>query len=477
MLRGIEMSRAYDSTLDISSDIRGGLLMRQVHHWSAMLFIAATLVHMLRVFFTGAYRKPRELNWLIGIALMAVSLIEGFAGYSLPDDLLSGTGLRFVDGLIRSIPIVGGYLELLVFGGEFPGEDIIPRLYIAHVLLLPGVLLGLITAHMLLLVYQKHTQWPGPGRTNENVVGFPVLPVYAAKAGGFFFVVFGVTTLMGAFFQINAVWNYGPYNPAEVTAGSQPDWYMGWVEGAVRIMPAWESEFFGLTWSWNVFIPAVMLMGLLFTVLAIWPFLEAWITKDKREHHLLQRPRDTPVRTAFGVAGMTFYGLCWIGGGNDIIATQFDMDIYDITWFLRIMVFVGPVIAFYVTKRICISLQRHDHERVLHGYESGVIVRSPEGSYSERHLPIPEEEVWTLTSRDRTEVAALGAETDENGVRAPRRTSGKLHARASKFLYGDEVAAPTADDLHEAHHSERAELESADQNFRGVSETGVPKEH
>jgi ubiquinol-cytochrome c reductase cytochrome b subunit len=223
MLRGIEMSRAYDSTLDISSDIRGGLLMRQVHHWSAMLFIAATLVHMLRVFFTGAYRKPRELNWLIGIALMAVSLIEGFAGYSLPDDLLSGTGLRFVDGLIRSIPIVGGYLELLVFGGEFPGEDIIPRLYIAHVLLLPGVLLGLITAHMLLLVYQKHTQWPGPGRTNENVVGFPVLPVYAAKAGGFFFVVFGVTTLMGAFFQINAVWNYGPYNPAEVTAGSQPD--------------------------------------------------------------------------------------------------------------------------------------------------------------------------------------------------------------------------------------------------------------
>ena len=478
MLRGIEMSRAYESTLYISSEIRGGLLMRQIHHWSAMLFIAATLVHMLRVFFTGAYRKPRELNWLIGIGLMAVSLIEGFAGYSLPDDLLSGTGLRFVDGLLRSIPLVGGYLELLVFGGEFPGEEIIPRLYIAHVLLIPGVLIGLITAHMLLLVYQKHTQWPGPGRTEKNVVGFPVLPVYAAKAGGFFFVVFGVTTLMGALFQINAVWNYGPYNPAEVTAGSQPDWYMGWVEGAVRIMPGWESTFLGFTWSWNVFIPAVLLMGVLFTVLGIWPFLERWITKDDREHHLLQRPRDAPVRTAFGVGGMTFYGLCWIGGGNDIIATQFDMDIYDITWFLRIAIFVVPVIAFVVTKRICISLQRHDRERVLHGYESGVIVRSPDGSYTERHLPIPEEEVWTLTSRDRVKVAELESETDENGVRAPHHRVAKLHARASGFLHGDEAHAPTAEEVHEAHHhSGHEELESVDPQFRGVSETGIPKDH
>jgi ubiquinol-cytochrome c reductase cytochrome b subunit len=478
MLRGLEMSRAYASTLEISSEIRGGLLMRQVHHWSAMLFIAAMMIHMLRVFFTGAYRKPRELNWLVGVGLMAVSLIEGFAGYSLPDDLLSGTGLRFVDGLIRSIPIVGGYLEFFIFGGEFPGEDIIPRLYIAHVLLIPGALLGLITLHMLLLVYQKHTQWPGPGRTNENVVGYPVLPVYAAKAGGFFFVVFGVTVLLGALIQINAVWNYGPYNPAEVTAGSQPDWYMGWVEGAVRIMPGWESTFFGLTWSWNVFIPAVLLMGVLFTVLGVWPFLERWITKDNREHHLLQRPRDAPVRTALGVGGMTFYGMCWIGGGNDIIATQFDMDIYKITWFLRIAVFVAPVIAFIVTKRICISLQRHDRERVLHGYESGVIVRSVDGAYSEKHVPIPEEEVWTLTSRDRVAVAEIGPETDENGVRAPGQRSAKLHHRASRFLHGDAVNSATADEFHEAqHHHEHGELEAGDSQFRGVSETGVPKEH
>ncbi|MCW2788632.1 MAG: ubiquinol-cytochrome c reductase cytochrome b subunit, partial [Aeromicrobium sp.] len=351
---GLEMSSAYKSTLDISFDIRGGLLIRQIHHWAAALFIAAMLIHMLRVFFTGAYRKPREINWLIGVGLLSLGLIEGFAGYSLPDDLLSGTGLRFVDGLLRSIPLVGSYLEFFIFGGEFPGDIIIPRLYMAHILLIPALLLGLIGAHMLLLIYHKHTQWPGPGRTENNVVGYPMLPVYAAKAGGFFFVVFGFTALMGALLQINPIWAYGPYNPSEVTAGSQPDWYMGFSEGAVRLMPGWEFTLFNYTWSMNVFIPAVGALTGLFVVLGAWPFLEKWITGDDRDHHLLERPRNAPVRTALGVAGMTAYAVLWIGGGNDIIATKFHMDIYAITWVLRIGLFVFPVIAFMVTKRICI---------------------------------------------------------------------------------------------------------------------------
>ncbi len=476
-LNGIEMSRAYESTLYISFEVRGGLLMRQIHHWAALLFMVAMTVHMLRVFFTGAYRRPRELNWVVGVGLFTVGLLAGFTGYSLPDDLLSGIGLRFVDGLIRSIPVVGVYLEFLVFGGEYPGDAIIPRLYIAHVLLIPGLLLGLISVHMLLLVYQKHSQWPGPGRTERNVVGYPILPVYAAKAGGFFFVVFGVTALLGGLFTINPIWNYGPYNPAEVTAGSQPDWYMGWVEGAVRIMPAWEFELFGLTWSMNVFIPAVLLLGLLTMVLAMYPFVERWVTKDEREHHLLQRPRDTPVRTALGVSGMTFYGLCWAGGGNDIIATQFRLDIYAITWFLRFAVFIGPVIAFIVTKRICVALQRHDHERVLHGYETGVITRSVDGGYAERHAPIPADEVFTLTSRDTVSVAAVESGTDENGVEAPNRRSAQMHARASRFWHGDQVNPVTDDQLHDEHHDSHGELESADDQFRGVSETGIPKEH
>src|ERR1700742_3326149 len=241
-LRGVPMSDAYASTLHISFDVRGGLLMRQMHHWAAMLFIAAMFVHMMRVFLTGAFRKPRELNWVIGSLLVLLGIVEGFAGYSLPDDLLSGTGLRIADGLIKATPVVGTYMSFFLFGGEFPGDSIIPRLYVAHVLLIPGILLALIGLHMLLLVFHKHTQWPGPGRTNDNVVGFPLLPVYTAKAGGFFFIIFGLTALMGALLSINPVWKYGPYDPSKVTAGSQPDWYMGIAEGLLRIMPNWETH-------------------------------------------------------------------------------------------------------------------------------------------------------------------------------------------------------------------------------------------
>jgi ubiquinol-cytochrome c reductase cytochrome b subunit len=477
---GLEMSSAYKSTLDISFDIRGGLLIRQIHHWAAALFIAAMLVHMLRVFFTGAYRKPREINWLIGVGLLSLGLIEGFAGYSLPDDLLSGTGLRFVDGLLRSIPLVGSYLEFFIFGGEFPGDIIIPRLYMAHILLIPALLLGLIGAHMLLLIYHKHTQWPGPGRTENNVVGYPMLPVYAAKAGGFFFVVFGFTALMGALLQINPIWAYGPYNPSEVTAGSQPDWYMGFSEGAVRLMPGWEFTLFNYTWSMNVFIPAVGALTGLFVVLGAWPFLEKWITGDDRDHHLLERPRNAPVRTALGVAGMTAYAVLWIGGGNDIIATKFHMDIYAITWVLRIGLFVFPVIAFMVTKRICIGLQRADANRILHGYETGVIERTPDGGFSERHAPLPIGTQYTLTAHDRTPALEAPAETDGNGVAAPHGRKARLQAKARAFYYRDALDKPTVDDVHHAaehlgeHDGHPVELGD---EFQGVSETGVPRVH
>jgi ubiquinol-cytochrome c reductase cytochrome b subunit len=477
---GLEMSSAYKSTLDISFDIRGGLLIRQIHHWAAALFVAAMIVHMLRVFFTGAYRRPREINWLIGVGLLSLGLVEGFAGYSLPDDLLSGTGLRFVDGLIRSIPLVGSYIEFFVFGGEFPGDEIIPRLYMAHILLIPAILLGLVGAHMLLLVYHKHTQWPGPGRTEKNVVGYPMLPVYAAKAGGFFFVVFGFTALMGALLQINPIWAYGPYNPSEVTAGSQPDWYMGFSEGVVRLMPGWETNFLSFTWSWNVFIPAVGGLTLLFVALGVWPFIEQWITGDKREHHLLERPRNAPVRTALGVAAMTVYGVGWAAGGNDIIATKLHMDIYTLTRVFRVAIFVAPIIAFMVTKRICIGLQRADNNRILHGYETGVIERSPDGGFSERHAPLPIGTQYTLTARDRTPVLEAPAETDKNGVAAPHSRKAKLRAKAREFYYRDAVDKPSVEEVHHAeeHLSEHDghPVELGDE-FQGVSETGVPRVH
>jgi len=452
-MRGIAMSEAYASSLRLSFDVRGGLLMRQIHHWAAMLFIASMYIHLMRVFLTGAFRKPRELNWVIGSLLLILGSLEGFTGYSLPDDLLSGTGIRAADGFMKSMPVVGTYMSFFLFGGEFPGESIIPRLYIVHVLLIPGLLLALIAAHMLLLVYHKHTQWPGPGRTEQNVVGFPMLPVYAAKAGGFFFIVFGVTALMGGLVSINPVWMYGPYDPSKVTAGSQPDWYMGMPDGALRIMPGWETHLWGdFTISWNVLLPIIILPGVLFTILMMLPFLEAWITGDKREHHLLQRPRDAPTRTAILVALMTFYGLLWAAGGNDIIAIKLHSSINTITYFLRFFVFVGPVIAFVVTRRWCISLQRHDNEKLLHGYETGIIMRSPEGGYSEKHLPISPSKAYVLTAKDRDTVYTPEQETDENGIPAPTGRAKALRAGLSKLWFADNVQKPTAAELEEAHH-------------------------
>ncbi|MFC5264257.1 cytochrome bc complex cytochrome b subunit [Kribbella qitaiheensis] len=451
LLKGLHMSEAYASTLDLSFDVRGGLLMRQIHHWAAVLFIAAMMVHLLRIFFTGAFRKPRELNWVIGFTMLFLGIIEGFIGYGLPDDLLSGTGLRITQGMIQASPVIGTWLTFFIFGGEFPGDDMVSRFFTIHVLLIPGLILALVTAHLFLVVYHKHTQYPGPGRTEKNVVGYPLMPVYMAKAGGFFFVVFGITALMGALLQINPVWLYGPYNPAEVTAGSQPDWYMGWLEGSVRLMPGFESTFWGITLSWNLIIPALLIPPAFVTLVAAYPFIEGWITGDKREHHLLDRPRNMPTRTGIGAAFITFYGLLWIGGGNDLIATHFGLSLNNVTWFLRFAVFLGPVLAFWVTRRIAISLQRADNERLLHGLESGIIVRTPDGEYYEKHTPISKYEAYSLTARERALPLEIGPETDDNGVRAPHRALKKIRASLSRFYFADSVQKPTAAEIEEAH--------------------------
>ena len=357
-------------------------------------------------------------------------------------------------------------MSFFLFDGEFPGEAIIPRLYSVHILLIPGILLALVGLHMVLLVYHKHTQWPGPGKTEQNVVGYPLLPIYAAKAGGFFFIVFGVTALMGALVSINPIWKYGPYDPSKVTAGSQPDWYMGWPDGALRIMPGWETHLFtgagglpAVTIPWNVLLPIIILPVVMLQVLIALPFIESWITGDKREHHLLQRPRNAPFRTATMVSLMTFIGLMWMAGGNDIIAILFDLSINQITYFNRAAVFVGPAIAFAITYRWCISLQRHDEQKLLHGYETGVIMRSPEGGYSEKHLPLPEGRAYTLTARQRDEVYSVESETDANGVVAPGSRVQKVRARLSSAMYANNIQKPTKEELEEAHHHAEHEHE------------------
>jgi ubiquinol-cytochrome c reductase cytochrome b subunit len=452
-LKGVTMSEAYRSTVDISFDIRGGLLIRQIHHWAALMFIVGLSVHMLRVFFTGAFRKPREINWVIGTVLSMLAIVEGFAGYSLPDDLLSGTGLRAAEGFMQSVPVIGSYLAYLVFDGPFPGEAIIPRLYSVHVLLLPAILVTLFTVHIGLVFLQKHTQFPGPGKTNENVVGFPVMPVYAAKAGGFFFIVFGATALIAGLVTINPIWAYGPYDPSPVTAGSQPDWYMGFADGALRLLPGFlEFETFGFTWSFNVMIGAILLIPVMYTLMGAYPFLERWVTGDTREHHLLDRPRNNPTRTGLGMAALTFYGVLMFAAGNDIMAIKLHLSINDITHILRLLVFVGPVIAFWVTKRICLSLQRRDRDLVLHGRETGHIIRTATGRTFERHEPLDEFTRWNLVQHEVPTPLELEAAADGNGVASPTARKDKLRERLSRFYFTDRIAPVSPTELAAAHH-------------------------
>ena len=452
-LQGVIMSEAYNSTLGISFDVRGGLLIRQIHHWAALMFCVAITVHMLRVFLTGAFRKPRELNWVIGSILSMLAIVEGFAGYSLPDDLLSGTGIRAAEGFIRSIPLVGSYISYLLFGGAFPGEAIIPRLYSVHVLLLPAVLIGLFTAHIVLVMVHKHTQFPGPGRTNENVVGFPLMPVYTAKAGGFFFMVFGVLALISALVTINPIWAYGPYDPSPVTAGSQPDWYMGFADGALRLLPGFlEFELFGFTWSMNVFLGAVALIPVMYTAAGAYPWIEAWVTGDTREHHLLDRPRNAPTRTAIGMAAFSFYVVLMFAAGNDIMAIRLQLSINDVTNLFRLLVFVVPVIVFWVTRRICWSLQRHDREKVLHGRESGTIIRTAEGKFFERHEDIDAYERWPLVAFESPAPLALPAAADANGVSSKEAKKARRRVQWSNFYFKTRVEPVTPTELAAAHH-------------------------
>ncbi|MFF4363382.1 cytochrome bc complex cytochrome b subunit [Streptomyces sp. NPDC001604] len=449
-LNGVPMTRAYESTLDISFDVRGGLLIRQIHHWAALVFVTGMLVHMMRVFFTGAFRKPRELNWLFGWTLLFLGIITGLTGYSLPDDLLSGTGIRFADGAILSVPIVGTYLSFFLFGGEFPGHDIISRLFPVHVLLLPGIMLGLVVAHLILVFYHKHTQYPGPGRDQKTVVGMPFLPVYMAKAGGFFFLVFGVLALMGGIASINPVWAFGPYRPDLVTTGAQPDWYLGFSEGLIRVMPGWELNFWGHTLELGVFIPFT-LFPLLLLALGLYPFLEAWITGDKREHHILDRPRNMPVRTGLGAAWLALYVVLLIGGGNDIVATHLHLSINSITWFVRVSFFVAPVVAFLVTKRICMGLQRKDRDKVLHGRESGTIKRLPHGEFVEVHEPLAQDQLFTLTQHEQNPPYEIGPLVDANGVRRPVRPGQRVRARLARVMFGSEshIPKPTVEEYRE----------------------------
>jgi ubiquinol-cytochrome c reductase cytochrome b subunit len=362
-LQGATVSEAYRSVVELSFDVRAGLVMRQAHHWAAFAFIGALVLHVLRVFFTGAFRRPREINWVIGVTLLALALFNGFTGYSLPDDLLSGTGLRIAYSIALSVPVIGTWAAFLVFGGEFPAQEIIPRLFVTHIMIVPAAIAVLFSVHLALIWHQKHTDFAvGAARRESNVVGPKLWTTYATFSVALFFAVFAVIMAMGGLIQINPVWLYGPFRPSEVPSPAQPDWFLGWAEGALRIFPPWEIRAFGYEIP-NPFYPGVLVPTVLFAALYVWPFLEARFTGDREPHHLLDRARDHPVRTAFGVTALSFFVLLELAASNDLMAHWFDASVATISWFFRIAVPIVPLLLGWSTYRLMVALRASAAER------------------------------------------------------------------------------------------------------------------
>ncbi|MCW2951383.1 MAG: ubiquinol-cytochrome c reductase cytochrome b subunit [Conexibacter sp.] len=391
-LHGETMSLAYESTLNLSLNVPAGLLMRQTHHWAALIFIAAIVVHLMRVFFTAAFRKPRDVNWVIGLTMLVLALLEGFAGYSMPDDLLSGMGLAIAYSVAMSIPLVGANLAFLVWGGEFPGSnDFVSRLFIAHVFVIPALLGLLIAAHLAIIMRQHHSQFRGPGRTERNVVGAPMWPGYALRSLGLLAAVAAVLFLLGGLVQINPIWQWGPYEVYNGTNGAQPDWYLGWLIGALRMMPPWEIHFWGDTWVPNPFFGGVLFPGIVFAILYAIPWLDRRFTRDRRRHDLLERPRDNPTRTALGVALFTWVAFVFGAGATDRVLIRFGFPYESQIQFARVATFLVPLIAFFVARKVCRDLQRSE-AHPLRGWSGRRLRRTPDGGFE----PVEPDEERTL---------------------------------------------------------------------------------
>ncbi len=380
-LQGATVSEAYNSVLRLSFDVKAGLLMRQVHHWTAVVFVAVIVAHLSRVFFTGAFRRPREINWLIGFGLLTFALAEGFTGYSLPDDLLSGTGARIAYSAAISIPLIGPYVASLLFGGEFPTAAFLPRFFVLHVMLLPALFAGAIVAHVGLVFLQKHTQFRVGRAREDNVVGRHFWPGQAFVSGGLFFLTAAVVALLGGLVQINPIWAYGPFDAPIVSSPAQPDWYVGWLDGSLRIFPPFEPVILGITIP-SAFVPGVVIPGILFTIVGIWPFIERRVTGDRAPHNLLDWPWESPFRAATGAAILGLFAILTLAGGNDVLSAFLDLPIESLTWLFRFLVLAFPIAVWLVVYALCRSRQRYPapDERPKGGIR---LVRNATGGWEE----------------------------------------------------------------------------------------------
>jgi len=381
-LRGRTVSEAYASALDLSFKVKAGLLVRQTHHWAANVFVVAIVLHLVRVFFTGAYRKPRDLIYYLGVAMLMLAVLEGFLGYSLLDDLLSGMGIAIAYAVAMSLPVIGASFAMLVWGGPFPTHAFETRAYIAHVLVLPVLIGILLTGHLALLAMRHHTQFRSERGTEARVVGYPAVPGYAPRSLSLAFATAGVLLLLGGLVQINPVWAYGPYEPGLSTNGAHPDWYLGWLIGALRLVPGFDVHVFGYTVVPNPFWGGALFPLVVFASLFAWPSLERRFSRDYAFHNLLDRPRDAPWRTAIGAAFFTWVGLIFLVGSADRIFVELGIPYTWQIWIYRALVFVGPVVVFFIAKRVCDEL-RVNELHPFRGVTGAVVERTAAGGFSE----------------------------------------------------------------------------------------------
>ena len=351
-LRGVRMSAAYASVLDLSFGVRAGLFIRQVHHWTALVFAGAVALHLSRMFFTGAYRLPRRLNWLIGLGLLLLVLLNGFTGYSIPDDLLSGTGLRITFSITESIPLIGPQLAFLMFGGNYPGTELVPRLYPIHIFVVPLLIFALLGLHLGLLWRQMHSQYPAAGRSDRIIEGTRMIPAYAFRTLGMLCFIAAMVAFLGGFMQINPVWLFGPYHATDASVAAQPDFYTAWLEGGLRVFPGWNIQIGGFLLP-AIFWPAVVLPGILFTLLFVWPWLDGWALRDKKYHHLLNFPGDRPGRTALGAGVLTVLATLLFAAGNDVFAVALGASQQTLLRLIQGQLLILPLIVALVAFLAC----------------------------------------------------------------------------------------------------------------------------
>ena len=392
-LNGVEVSKAFDSVMRISFEQPGGLLVRQLHHWAALALPASICIQLAIIFFTGGFRRPRRAGWVLLVLVLLAALATGWSGYALPDDLLAGTGLSIAHGVALGIPVVGTGLAALLFGGGFPG-DVIERLTPLHVAVLPALLVVVLVWRAVLVLRTDAPVLPRP--PGRPLAGEPTWPNAGIRALGLGAVVTGLLVLVSSTVTVGAVWLNGPSDPASAGAGSQPDWYTGFLDGALRLVPpGWEFEWLGHTWTLAVLVPLAV-VGVAILIVLLYPFLESWVTHDRVQHHTLQRPRNAANRTAFGVAGLTFFGTLWAAGAADHLAALLHLSLEGVLIGYQVLVVAGPILAFTLAQRLCLGLQRKDLEIVEHGYETGVIVRLPGGEYAEEYAGGGAQELWRL---------------------------------------------------------------------------------